>query len=208
MKAAAPLLALCAGLLCSAALAQESADDTAFAAATEAVRAHDFAHAISLFQPLAEKDMADAQYNLAVLYRLGRGFPQNFNEAYYWSALAVLGDGAYAADMVDELGGALPPKDRETVIDKIKTRLSAQIDAGDVAATRKLARLFMELLEEPDYPEAYLWFSICYALGNNACEEGRDEAAGELEAEALSAAQEKTAATFAASAFGRAKPQE
>lgn len=207
MKGAGHIVALCAALLASGVTAQESADDQAFDAATDAVRNHDFARAITLFLPLAEQDMTDAQFNLAVLYKLGRGYPQNYGEAYYWGALAVLGDEAKAADLVDELAGVLPPKERDAMIAKITARLTTQIEAGDELATRKLARLFMELVDEPDYPQAYLWFSICYALGDNACKEGRDSAAGELEPEALSAAQEKTAATFAASAFARAAPQ-
>lgn len=204
MRGGARILALCAALGTGAAAAQESPEDAAFNAATEAVRNHEFARAISLFTPLAEQDIADAQFNLAMLYKLGRGYPQNFTEAYYWGALALLGGGAYAADLVEEVGDALPDAGRSAVIDRLKERLNTQIDGGDTLATRKLARLFMELTAEPDYPAAYLWFSICYALGDNACKEGRDDAADELEPEALSTAQAETAKTFATSAFARA----
>lgn len=203
MKTGLYTFAFCAALAASAAGAQETAEDIAFASATEAVRNHEFARAITLFKPLAEKDIADAQFNLAVLYKLGRGHPQNFVEAYYWGALAFLGDEANASSLVEELGEALPPAERDATLGRIKTRLTAQIDAGNVDATRKLARLFLELAAEPDYPAAYLWFSICYALGDNACKDGRDAAADELEPEAISAAQAKTATTFAASAFAQ-----
>lgn len=204
MRGAACIAALCVALAAGAVSAEESPEDAAFNAATDAVRDHEFARAITLFTPLAEQDIADAQFNLAMLYKLGRGYPQNFTEAYYWGALALLGGGAYAADLVEEVGDALPEAGRAEVIARLKERLTAQIDLGDRLATRKLARLFMELTAEPDYPAAYLWFSICYALGDNACKEGRDDAADELEPEDLSKAQAETAKTFATSAFARA----
>ena len=208
MKIAPCIFALCALLLGEPACSQNTGSDNDFNAATDAVRDHEFAKAIDLFLPLAESDMADAQFNLAVLYKLGRGYPQNFPEAFYWSALSFLGEGSYAKDMVDELKDAMPPNQRDSVIARIKTRLNAQIELGDVAATRKLARLFMELMEEPDYPSAYSWFSICYALGDNDCKQGRDDAGDELDAEALNKAQAETAKIFTASAFARTERAE
>lgn len=203
MRNAPGIIVLCALLMGSPVRSQGTISDDAFNAATDAVRNREFAKAIDLFLPLAEADMADAQFNLAVLYKLGRGYPQNYPEAFYWSALSFLGEGSYANDMVDELKDALPPAQQDSAIKRIKTRLNTQIEMGDVTATRKLARLFMELMEEPDYPAAYSWFSICYALGDNDCKQGRDDAGDELDADALNKAQAETAKIFTASAFAR-----
>lgn len=204
MKPTRYMLAFCMSLIASPVICQDATEDDIFAAATTAVRDHEFTKAIDLFLPLAEKDIVDAQFNLAVLYKLGRGYPQNYPEAFYWSALAFLGNGIYAEDMVSELKDALPPTQRDEVIKRIKRRLNGQIETGSELATRKLARLFMELMAEPDYSSAYTWFSICYALGNNKCKQGREDAADELDVETLNKAQAETAKIFAESAFSRA----
>lgn len=172
-------------------------EDARFAAATQAVRDRDFRQAIALFEPLAEADVPDAQFNLAVLLREGRGRPQNHVDALYWSALALLGDGTFAEDMVAELMSTLPQAAREAVVARLIDRVTAQAEAGQTGAPRKLARIYSELMAEPDTRLGYIWFSICYALGENRCADGRDSMAQEIEPDALIDIQREAGETFA-----------
>jgi len=185
-------------------VAQALDEDARFSAATQAVRDRDFRQAVALFEPLAEADVADAQFNLAVLLREGRGRPQNHVDALYWSALALLADGSYAEDMVAQLSETLPLTAREAVVARLLDRLMAQAEAGQIDAPRKLARVYTELMPEPDVRLAYIWFSICYALGQNSCAAGRDRMAGEIEPEDLIEIQLEAGETFAGLPFSTA----
>ena len=44
----------------------------------------DYARAVSIWRPLAEKGSADASYDLGQAYRLGRGVPVNLAAAQTW----------------------------------------------------------------------------------------------------------------------------
>jgi TPR repeat protein len=188
-------------LTAGAGTVQIADEDALFDSATQAVRDRDFRTAVAHFETLAEADVPDAQYNLAVLLRAGRGRPQNHVEALYWSALSLLGGGDYAAEMVDDLLDALPTRAREDVIARLLARLTAQVEAGKITAPRQLARVYAELMVEPDAQMAYIWFSICYALGQNDCAEGRDDMADEIKAEDLIGVQAQANETFAALSF-------
>ena len=49
-----------------------------------AVRVKDYAHAIQLLKPLAEKGDAEAEYRLAGFYRMGAGVEKNHKAAVSW----------------------------------------------------------------------------------------------------------------------------
>ncbi len=201
-RIAALMVALCAAGSASAQdVAQIEDEDARFNAATQAVRDRDFRRAVELFEPLAEADVADAQYNLAVLLREGRGRPQNHVEALYWSALALLADGTYAESMVSALINQLPLSAREAVVARLLDRLMAQATAGQFDAPRKLARVYTELVPEPDVRSAYMWFSICHALGENRCAQGRASMAEQIDPEDLIALQRQAGETFAGLPF-------
>ncbi len=53
----------------------------------------DYATALEEWRPLAEQGDAGAQFNLGLLYDMGRGVPQNYAEAAKWYRLAA--DGGY-----------------------------------------------------------------------------------------------------------------
>lgn len=48
----------------------------------------DYAAALRLWRPLAAQGLADAQYNLGLLYAKGQGVPQDYAEALKWWRLA------------------------------------------------------------------------------------------------------------------------
>ena len=49
----------------------------------------DFATALKEWQPLAEQGIAEAQYNLGVMYESGNGVVQDYAEAVKWYRLAA-----------------------------------------------------------------------------------------------------------------------
>jgi len=57
--------------------------------ATTAFAKKQYAAAIKLFRPLAEKGNAIAQYKVAVMHRMGLGVPKSEKEARKWSRLAA-----------------------------------------------------------------------------------------------------------------------
>lgn len=57
--------------------------------ADKAVRRHDYATALRLIRPLAEKGDASAQYDLGVFYDNGLGVPQDHVQALMWFNLAA-----------------------------------------------------------------------------------------------------------------------
>lgn len=178
-----------------------NATDEAFGQAVQAVRDKEFRRAVDLFLPLATAGAADAQYNLAVLLKLGRGRPQNFRDAYYWAALSSLGGEARAPDLVIELQSALPEKDRDAVVTMLQDLLAKQITAGDDKAPEKLARVYADFAIKPDMESAFTWFSICYAIGFAPCEDGMIRTSDGMAPETLMKVQANAAEVFAKSAF-------
>ncbi|MEA3015027.1 MAG: uncharacterized protein QOD42_3572 [Sphingomonadales bacterium] len=87
------MLAAAAALAGSAAFAQRpdptGANDAR--AGVEAWRAQDYETAVRIWRPLADRGDADAQFNLAQAYFLGRGLPQNMTLAEQWYARAARG---------------------------------------------------------------------------------------------------------------------
>lgn len=179
----------------------DAAFDAAFAEAVQAVRDKKFRRAVDLFLPLATAGAADAQFNLAVLLKLGRGRPQNYGDAYYWAALSMLGGEARAADLVDDLQSTLPDKERDAVVKRLQDLLAEQIAAGDDSAPEKLARIHADFAIKPDMETAFVWFSICYAIGKAECEEGMDRTSADMPPETLMKVQAKAAEVFSQSAF-------
>lgn len=180
-----------------------SPEDLDFKAAVEAVRNKEFRRAVDLFEPLADGDASDAQYNLALLLTLGRGRPQNFRDAYYWAVLSDLGDEQRAKSLVDELRDYLPEKQQDEIVKRLIGRLEGQIDQGNIAAPGKLARVYSEYAVKPDMGLAYVWFAICYAIGNTNCEEGMQASSADMPLEELIKVQIRASETFDASAYAK-----
>ena len=57
--------------------------------AKSAYDAGEYEKAAKLYSPLAKKGNAEAQYNLGVMYRAGRGVPRDYKEARKWYRLAA-----------------------------------------------------------------------------------------------------------------------
>jgi len=77
--------------------------DFLFKEATDAVKVKSYLKAINIFEQLANDAEADAQYNLALLLKSGKGKPQDYKAALKWAWLALLGDIDEAEKLVDQV---------------------------------------------------------------------------------------------------------
>ena len=156
-----------------------------FNEAIQAVKDKDFRHAAKLFLIQAENNQHDAQYNLAILLEAGKGVPQDFTKALIWAWSAQLGGIEAAKELAEDLTGYLPEKSIEEVREAVRARLEARIKAGSADAVSQFASFHLQMLDEPDYETAYIWFSISTALGLKGTLEARDDARDNVEDERL-----------------------
>ena len=167
-----------------------------FAEAIQAVKDRDFRHAIKLFRLQAEQNQHDAQYNLALLFEAGKGAPQNFSEALVWAWSAKLGGIEASDDLAEDLLDMLPEDAVEDVRKKVKQRLEDRIDAGNAPAVYQLAQYHLEIVEEPDFEMAYIWYSISTAIGLPGSLEARDDARGNVDDEKIAELQDKAGTIY------------
>ena len=165
--------------------AQIDTDTNTFNEAVQAVKDKQFRHAAKLFLRQAEKNQHDAQYNLAILLEAGKGVPQDFTKALIWAWSAQLGGIEAAEELAGDLTGYLPEESIEEVREAVRARLEARIKAGSADAVSQFASFHLQMLEEPDYETAYIWFSISTALGLKGTLEARDDARDNVEDERL-----------------------
>ena len=165
--------------------AQIDTSTATFNEAVQAVKDKNFRHAAKLFALQAENNQHDAQYNLAILLEAGKGVPQDFTKALIWAWSAQLGGIEAAEELAEDLTGYLPEKSIEEVREEVRARLEARIKAGSADAVSQFASFHLQMLDEPDYETAYIWFSISAALGLKGTLEARDEARDNVEDERL-----------------------
>ena len=165
--------------------AQIDTSNATFNEAVQAVKDKNFRHAAKLFALQAENNQHDAQYNLAILLEAGKGVPQDFTKALIWAWSAQLGGIEAAEELAEDLTGYLPEKSIEEVREKVRARLEARIKAGSADAVSQFASFHLQMLDEPDYETAYIWFSISAALGLKGTLEARNEARDNVEDERL-----------------------
>ena len=165
--------------------AQIDTSTATFTEAVQAVKDKNFRHAAKLFALQAENNQHDAQYNIAILLEAGKGVPQDFTKALIWAWSAQLGGIEAAEELAEDLTGYLPEKSIEEVREEVRTRLEARIKAGSADAVSQFASFHLQMLDEPDYETAYIWFSISTALGLKGTLESRDDARDNVEGERL-----------------------
>ena len=154
--------------------AQADDSDAIFVEAVTAVKNKDYRHAVKLFSSQAEANQHDAQYNLAVLLKAGKGAPQDFLKSLSWAWAAHLGGIEAAEDISDELLDLIPEESIEAAREAVSKRLRARIDNGEKPAVMQFARFHAEMRAEPDHERAYIWYSIAAAIGLEGAFEARD----------------------------------
>ncbi len=80
-----------------------------FQAGVDAYELGDYATALHEWRPLADRGVAEAQYNLGVLYGNGYGVPQDFVQAYKWYKLAATYGEKRGAEARDALAKQMTP---------------------------------------------------------------------------------------------------
>ena len=172
-------------LMSSQVESQIDKSNATFNEAIQAVKDKDFRHAAKLFHLQAENNQHDAQYNLAILLEAGKGVPQDFTRALIWAWSAQLGGIEAAEELAEDLSGYLPEKSIEEVREAVRARLEARIEAGSPDAVSQFATFHLQMLDEPDYETAYVWYSISTALGLDGALEARDEARDNVDDERI-----------------------
>ncbi|WP_312017500.1 tetratricopeptide repeat protein [Bradyrhizobium sp. AUGA SZCCT0431] len=112
--------------------------------ATAAFAKKQYAAAIKLFRPLAEKGNAIAQYKVAVMHRMGLGVPKSEKEARKWSRLAAKQGNPQAQTL---LGVLYYKASGEESPDTVRAYMWYEVAAaqGNAEAKKDLALLTKEL---------------------------------------------------------------
>ena len=171
-------------------------ENKAFKEALEAIKGKNYAHAITLFEAQAKMPRHDAQFNLAVLLNAGKGRPRNYVEALFWSWQAQLGGIEDAEDLANDIVDLLPPKAADEVRSRVGEALQARIDANDLKAIPQFANYHLTILTEPDYGNAYIWYSIAAAINLPETNDARDDAESQIDSKNLVELQMKTQTLF------------
>jgi len=175
---------------------QTQMENKAFKEAVRAVKDKNYAHAITLFEAQAKMPRHDAQHNLAVLLNAGKGRPRNYVEALFWSWQAQLGGIEDAEDLANDIVDLLPPKVADEVRGRVGEALQARIDANDLNAIPQFANYHLTILTEPDYANAYIWYSIAAAINLPETSDARDDAESQIDSKNLVELQTKTQTLF------------
>jgi TPR repeat protein len=167
-----------------------------FSEAVQAVKDRDYRHAMKLFAVQADQNQHDAQYNLALLLEAGKGVPQDFSKALVWAWSAKLGGIEAAGDLAEDLIDLLPEKAIENVRQEVKVRLEARVADGSALAVSQFAQYHLDMLEEPDFETAYIWYSIATAIGLPGALEARDDARENVDDEKIAELQAEAGTIF------------
>ncbi len=112
--------------------------------ATKAFAQKQYASAAKLFRPLAEKGNALAQYQIALMHRMGLGLTKDQKEAKKWSRLAAKQGNADAQLM---LGSLYAKSDGEESADVVRAYMWYETSAkeGNAEAKKELVSLEKEM---------------------------------------------------------------
>ena len=150
-----------------------------FQAGMDANNRGDYATALREWRPLAEQGDVLAQYNLGVLYRKGRGVPQDDVQARQWYEKAAAQGQAKAQYNLGILyfnGGGVP-KDYQQALRWF--RLAA--DQGEALAQTKIAIMYDDGQGVPhDIVQAHKWYNLAATNGDKPAAELRDALAKQM----------------------------
>jgi uncharacterized protein len=132
--------------------------------------------AFGLLKPLAEDGHADAQFILGLMYELGQGVIQDYDEAIEWYRLAAAQGNANAQfnlAVIYYLGAGVAPDDKEAA-----QWYGLAADQGLMAAQYNLGYMFYKGYGvTQDYLQAHKWWSLAAAQGHEDAAKNRDIAA-------------------------------
>ena len=160
-----------------------------YKAGEDAYNRGDFATALREWRPLAEQGDARAQYNLGVLYRKGRGVPQDDVQARRWYEKAAAQGQAKAQYNLGTLylnGGGVP-KDYQQALRWF--RMAA--DQGEALAQTKIGIMYDDGQGVPhDFVQAHKWYNLAATNGDKPAAELRDALAKQMTPAQIAEAQQ------------------
>jgi TPR repeat protein len=161
-----------------------------FAKGHSAYQRGDFEVALQEWRPLADQGHVDAQYNLSVMYRHGKGVPQDDAEAVRWYQLAAEQGHAGAQENLGFMyssGNGVPQDYAEAL-----RWYQLAAGQGNASAQTNLGFMYKYSSGVPeDYVSAHMWLNIASVNGGEASGEWRDEIAANLTAEQIEEAQRR-----------------
>jgi TPR repeat protein len=156
---------------------------------SDAYNAGDYQTALQEWRPLAEEGDDGAQYNLGIMYDIGRGVSQDYVEAVKWYRLAAeqgYSNAQYNLGDMYRKGQGVPQDYAEAVK---WYRLSAE--QGNADAQKNLGLMYRDgsgVLQSNVM--AHMWLNIASANGDEKAGESRDKRAGLMTNADISKAQE------------------
>jgi len=137
-----------------------------------AAKQGDYATALKEWTPLAKQGMAEAQYNLGIIYDNGFGVVQNYQTAVKWYTLAA--EQGYASAQYN-LGKKY--EKGEGVLQNYKTAakwFTLAAEQGDVKAQHNLGSMYGNgwgVIQDNIY--AHMWYNIAASSGNSNAAKNR-----------------------------------
>jgi len=191
---------------------QVTDSDKLYKKGADAVLNKDYSLAVNIFKKMAEDNEYDAQYNLAYLIRSGKGVTQNYSEALFWAFSATLGlrasidnskkdekldqDLEKANDLTSDLIDLLPEKITENVRKDLLSYLLVRYKKKEIDVVTQLGDYFLIILEDENYADAYMWYSVASALGVEGAIEERDKVERKLDSGTLVKMQDEAKIKF------------
>jgi TPR repeat protein len=139
--------------------------------------------AFQIFEGLASTGDAAAQYNLSLLFLKGVGIPTNYKSALYWAWQSHINGYEEAFSQVEDILEIVPEAVRVEVANETIDDLLTTARSGSQDATLDLTETYLELLNEPDFEQAYTWALIAQAYGLLDVADFLEKAGAELEIE-------------------------
>lgn len=160
-----------------------------------AVEQQDFLTAYKVFSRLAQEGDVEAQHNLAVLYKQGKGVMKDAKKAAQWFRKAAdkgLADAQYYLGHMYDTGQGVEQSPGYAVVWYRKAA-----EQGNALAQTNLGVLYASGQGvKQDLIQAYVWFSVAAAQGIQAALDNRELIAKQLSAEQITQAKQQAREYF------------
>ena len=177
MKTVAPLalhfLLILSCVLMLVSVSSIAGEDASIESALTAIENKEYDKAFKQFQVLANKGEADAQHNLAMMYRTGKGIKKNYKLSGEWFRKAAdqgVVDAQYYMGHIYDVGEGVSEDKKYAYVWYRKAA-----EKGHGLAQINLGVLYANGLGvEQDVNQAYLWFHVATAQGYKLAFENKE----------------------------------
>ena len=106
-------------------------------------------------------------------------------KALFWALLSRLGEIEKAEELAEDLMDIVPEKVLKDVRGKVLEHLLTRFENRDKKVLTELGDFYLLVLDEQDFENAYLWYTVASALGVENSSEKRDKVERELEPDTI-----------------------